>query len=141
VPSSEQAPRIRVFLAEDNELLRAGLQVLISAHEDMEVVGEANDGAASVTAVLACLPDIVIMDVSLPSLSGPAATKRLRIECPSVKVLGLSAHVGRDYIDEMLDAGAWGYVVKQRAADDLVDAIRQVVRGERYVAGQRPPPR
>jgi DNA-binding NarL/FixJ family response regulator len=109
--------------------------MLITAEADMEVVGEASDGAAAIDAIRACVPEITVMDVSLPSLDGPAATRRLRTECPSVKVLALSAHLGREYLQEMSDAGAWGYVTKHQAADELVFAIRRVARGEKHFKG------
>jgi DNA-binding NarL/FixJ family response regulator len=138
--------KLRVFLADDHPILRSGLRGLIDAQPDMEVIGEACDGAAAVRGVLKLRPDVVVMDVSLPGVGGAEATARIREGSPTVKVLALTAHEDRGYLQLLLQAGASGYVLKRAAAADLVRAVRAVAAGETYidpaVAGQlvsRPP--
>ena len=132
--------KLRVFLADDHPIVRGGLKGLIDAQPDMEVVGEAADGTAAVRDAPALRPDVAVMDVSMPGLGGAEATERLRRECPAVRVLALTAHEDRGYLQLLLKAGASGYVLKRAAADDLVRAIRAVAAGETYidpaVAGQ-----
>jgi DNA-binding NarL/FixJ family response regulator len=132
--------KLRVFLADDHPVVRSGLKGLIDAQTDMEVVGEAYDGAAAVKAVAALCPDVVVMDVSMPGVGGAEATARIRAEVPAVKVLALTAHEDRGYLQLLFKAGARGYVLKRAAADDLVRAIRAVAAGGTYidpaVAGQ-----
>lgn len=125
--------KLRVFLADDHPVVRAGLKGLIDAQPDMEVVGEAFDGAAAVRAVADLRPDVVVMDVSMPGMGGAEATQRIRAESPAVKVVGLTAHEDRGYLQLLLKAGANGYVLKRAAADDLVRAIRVVAAGETYI--------
>jgi DNA-binding NarL/FixJ family response regulator len=106
----------------------------------MEVVGEACDGAAAVRGVLELRPDVVVLDVSMPGVGGAEATERIRDGSPTVKVLALTAHEDRGYLQLLLQAGASGYVLKRAAAADLVRAVRAVAAGEMYidpaVAGQ-----
>lgn len=132
--------KLRVFLADDHPVVRGGLKGLIDAQADMEVVGEAADGASAVRGVLDLRPDVAVMDVSMPGVGGAEATARLRAESPAVKVLALTAHEDRGYLQLLLKAGASGYVLKRAAADDLVRAIRRVAAGDTYidpsVAGQ-----
>jgi DNA-binding NarL/FixJ family response regulator len=132
--------KLRVFLADDHPVLRSGLKGLIDAQPDMEVVGEAVDGAAAVRGVVDLQPDVVVMDLSMPGVGGAEATERIRDSSPMVKVLALTAHEDRGYLQLLLKAGASGYVLKRAAADDLVRAVRAVAAGETYidpaVAGQ-----
>ena len=132
--------KLRVFLVDDHPVVRAGLRGLINAQPDMEVVGEAADGEAAARAALQLRPDVVVMDVSMPGIGGAEATERIRGESPAVKVLALTAHEDRGYLQLLLRAGASGYVLKRAAAADLVRAIRAVAAGETYidpaVAGQ-----
>lgn len=125
--------KLKIFLADDHPILRNGLRLLIDAQPDMEVVGEADDGSTVVQSVLELQPDIALMDVSLPRLSGTAATEQITRASPNVKVLALSAHEDRGYLRQMLSAGAAGYVVKRTAADDLIRAIRCVAAGQTYL--------
>lgn len=124
---------LRVFLADDHPILRNGLRSLLEAQPDMEVVGEASDGSSAIDAVRELQPDVAVIDVSMPRLSGTQATEQLRRESPAVKVLALSAHEDRGYVQQMLAAGAAGYVVKRAAADELVRAVRLVASGEAYL--------
>src|SRR5947209_7730080 len=104
---------LRVFVVDDHAILRRGLKVLIDAEPGMTVVGEASDGLAACTLVPDLRPDVVVMDVSMPILTGAQATERLRRECPAVKVLALTVHEDVGYIRQLLAAGAMGYVLKR----------------------------
>jgi DNA-binding NarL/FixJ family response regulator len=125
--------KLRIFLADDHPVVRNGLRSHIEVQPDMEVVGEAADGVAAVQGVLDSRPDVAVIDVSLPVASGAEAAARIRRECPAVRVLALSAHEEKGYVQQMLAVGAAGYVVKRAAADDLVRAIRVVAAGETYL--------
>jgi DNA-binding NarL/FixJ family response regulator len=106
------------------------------------VVGEADDGLTAVQGVMATYPDVAVLDVSMPGMSGAQAAEELRKQRPGVKVLALSAHEDRGYVDQMFSVGASGYVVKRGAADELVRAIRCVANGEIFVDPvlSQPPP-
>jgi DNA-binding NarL/FixJ family response regulator len=127
------ANKLRVFLADDHPVVRGGLRALLDAQPDMEVVGEAADGAATMRDAPGLRPDVVVLDVSMPGLSGAEAAVALRRACPQARVLALSAHEDQGYVRAMLAAGASGYVVKRAAADDLVRAIRCAAAGETYL--------
>ncbi len=128
-----QSGSVRVFLADDHPIFRRGLRGLVDAQPDMEVVGEADDGQAAIAGVIATHPDIAVLDVSMPGMSGAQAAEQLRLQQPGVKVLALSAHEDRGYVDQMLAVGACGYVVKRAAGDELVRAIRSVAAGQMFV--------
>jgi DNA-binding NarL/FixJ family response regulator len=124
---------LRVLLADDHEMMREGLRMLVSAQADMEVVGEAADGRAAITMAHELKPDVVVMDISMPELNGLKATERLKKLCPEIKVLTLTRHVDDAYIQQVLKAGATGYVLKQSASVELVRAIRAVAAGHTYL--------
>jgi DNA-binding NarL/FixJ family response regulator len=124
---------VRVFLADDHAVVRGGLKALIGAQPGMVVVGEAADGLEACALAPALRPDVVVMDVSMPGLSGSLATERLRRECPGVKVLALTVHEDRGYIRQLLTAGASGYALKRAAPEELVRAIRVVAEGGMYL--------
>ncbi|HUV27094.1 MAG TPA: response regulator transcription factor [Anaerolineales bacterium] len=121
---------IRVLLADDHTILREGIRALIEDLGDMEVVGEAEDGQATVKMVAQLLPDVVVMDIAMPLLNGLEATRQIRRDFPQVKVLILTMHENEEYIRQVLAAGALGYVLKDAAARDLLGAIRTVYQGE-----------
>lgn len=126
--------KLRIFLADDHAVVREGLKVLINNQPDMEVIGEAGDGAAAMRSIPDCYPDVVVMDISMPGINGVRATQQLRDLCgDSTKVLALSVHEEMSYMREMLAAGASGYVLKRAAADTLIQAIRVVASGEIYL--------
>ena len=125
--------KLRVFLAEDHETIRDGLKLLVGAQPDMEVVGEADNGRVAVRLSRQLLPDVVVMDVSMPELNGLQATKRLKQECPQVKVLALTRHTDDGYLHQLLRAGASGYVLKQSKSAELLRAIRAVAAGQTYL--------
>ena len=125
--------KLRVFLADDHMVVREGLKSLVNAQPDMHVVGEAAAGGEAWRAACELAPDVVVMDVSMPDMSGAEATERLKSECPQVRVLALTVYEDKGYVRQMLDAGASGYILKRAAADELVRAIRTVAAGGSYV--------
>jgi DNA-binding NarL/FixJ family response regulator len=126
-------PKLRVLLADDHNVVRAGLRALIDAQPDMEVVAEAADGRAACELAAEAGPDVVVMDVSMPGLGGAPATEQIRRDRPEVKVLALTVHEDRGYLQQLLQAGASGYVLKRAAAADLIGAIRAVAGGGSYI--------
>lgn len=125
--------KLRILLAEDHETVREGLRLIVNAQSDMEVVGEAGDGRAAVALAVELSPDIVLMDVSMPHLNGLKATEKLKALCPRVKVLTLTRHTDYGYLQQLLRAGASGYVLKQSSAAELLHAIRAVAAGGKYL--------
>jgi len=125
--------KLRILLADDHETVRAGLRMIVNAQPDMEVVGEAGDGRAAVARAQELLPDLVLMDVSMPHLNGLKATEKLREVCPQVKVLTLTRHTDDGYLQQLLRAGASGYVLKQSPPAELLHAIRAIAAGGRYL--------
>jgi DNA-binding NarL/FixJ family response regulator len=125
--------KLRVFVADDHPIVRSGLRNHIETQPDIDVVGEAADGVEAVRGILDSRPDVAVIDVSMPRLSGADATARIRKECPEVRVLALSAHEDPGYVRQLLAAGAAGYVAKRAAAAELVRAIRIVASGDTYV--------
>jgi DNA-binding NarL/FixJ family response regulator len=125
--------KLRVFLADDHMVVRMGLKTLVDAQPDMHVVGEADNGTAAWQRAKALLPDVVVMDVSMPEMSGAQATERLKRECPQVKVLALTIYEDRGYLRQMMEAGASGYVLKRAVTEELVRAIRTVAAGGSYL--------
>jgi DNA-binding NarL/FixJ family response regulator len=124
---------LRIFLADDHAVVREGLKALINAEPGMVVVGEAADGLSACEQIAALRPDVAVMDLSMPVLTGSQATERLRAECPQVRVLALTVHEHRVYIRQLLAAGAAGYVLKRGAPEELIRAIRVVAAGGVYL--------
>ena len=120
---------VRVLIADDHGVVAEGLSYLIQAQPDMEVTGEAGDGESACELVPNLRPDVVVMDVSMPGMSGARATEQLRQTCPQVKVLALTVHEDKGYLRLLLEAGASGYVLKRAAAEELIHAIRTVAAG------------
>jgi len=125
--------KISVFLADDHAVVRQGLKALVNAQEDMHVVGEADNGRAAWLLAKELQPDVAVMDVSMPEMSGAQATERLRAECPRVRVLALTVYEDRAYLRQMLEAGAAGYVLKRAAMEELAHAVRTVAAGGSYL--------
>jgi len=125
--------KLRIMLADDHETVREGLKMIVNAQDDMEVVGVAADGREAIARAQELLPDILVMDISMPKLNGLKATQKLNEVCPHVKVLTLSRHADDGYIRELLAAGAWAYVLKQSAPSELIHAIRAVAAGGKYI--------
>ncbi len=125
--------KIRLLLADDHAVLRAGLRVLLNARPDMEVVGEAADGAETLERALALKPDVVVMDITMGDMSGLAATRAIRSRLPETRVLVLTIHEDEEYLRQMLEAGATGYVLKRATDPELAVAIRAVHRGQMFI--------
>jgi two-component system, NarL family, response regulator NreC len=126
---------INVFLIDDHGVLRQGLRMLIDSQPDMLVVGEAERGRGIVDLLrdLEMLPDVVVLDISMPDINGARVAAEIRAELPQVKVVALTRHAENAYVQQMLQAGATGYVLKQTAADVLISAIRAVAGGDTYL--------
>jgi NarL family two-component system response regulator LiaR len=122
--------RIRIVLADDHALLRQGTAELLRREPDLEVVGEADNGQQAIELARRLQPDIVVMDVRMPVLSGVEATQRIREELPKVQVLVLTAHDDDQYVFSLLQAGASGYLLKTAPVSELIKAIRLVRAGE-----------
>jgi two-component system response regulator NreC len=125
--------KVCVLLADDHKMVRNGLRMVINAEADMAVVGEADNGRVAVSLAQQLQPDVVVMDVSMPELNGLEATEQLKELCPRMKILTLTRHTEDGYLQQLLAAGASGYVLKQSASDELVRAIRAVVAGKSYL--------
>lgn len=124
---------VRVLIAEDHATVREGLKLIIDAQSDFEVIAEAEDGRTAVELAQSLLPDVVLMDISMPRLNGLKATAKLRECCPEVHVLALTRHTDDGYLQQILRAGASGYVLKQSPPAELLHAIRAVARGGKYL--------
>ena len=125
--------KLKILLADDHQVLRDGLKMLINAQADMEVVGEAGDGLAACRQAKDSAPDVAVVDVSMPQMGGARATERIKRECPQVKVIALTAQEDRSYVSQLLEAGASGYMLKVAASEDLINAIRVVAAGGIYL--------
>ncbi len=124
--------RSTVMLVDDHAVVRDGLQLLLDAQLDIQVVGSAADGHAAITQAHALTPDVVVMDIALPGLNGIEATRCIRAAHPATQVLILSMHASPDYLYQALRAGASGYVLKEVAGNEVVAAVRAVAAGGRY---------
>jgi DNA-binding NarL/FixJ family response regulator len=125
--------QLRIVLADDHEVVRAGLRALVDGTPGMRVVGEARDGGEACRVAGELHPDVLVMDVSMPVLDGAEATERVRRDHPDVRVLALTMHEDRGHLTRLLQAGASGYVLKRAAAAELVRAIEAVAAGGTYV--------
>ncbi len=120
---------IRIFLADDHAVLRAGLKSLLNAEADMEVVGEAGDGNSCIEAVVAMKPDVVLLDVNMPDCNGLEALPEIRRKAPDSRILILTMHDDAEYLRKALALGSAGYILKQSADTELLSAIRTVYNG------------
>ena len=126
---------IRVLLVDDHRLVRASLRSVLDGADGVEVAGEAASGEDALDQARDAAPDVVLMDVNMPGIGGLEATRRLRMAAPGARVIALTAHRDDPYPAQMLDAGAAGYLTKECAPDELVDAIRRVAAGETWIDG------
>jgi DNA-binding NarL/FixJ family response regulator len=124
---------MRVLIADDHGIVRSGLRLLLERQPDIEVIAEAADGAEAREAAIRERPDLAILDVRMPKLTGLQVTREIKSQAPEVAVLILSMHDDERYLFEALKAGASGYVLKTQADTDLLDAIRAVQRGEPFL--------
>jgi DNA-binding NarL/FixJ family response regulator len=121
--------RITVLLAEDHTIVREGFRKMLELENDLEVVGEAQDGRQAVAMVKKLLPDVVVMDIAMPLLNGLEATRQILKAVPSTRILILSAHSDDAYINDATDSGAMGFLLKQASAHVLAEGIREVNKG------------
>ncbi|HTX32004.1 MAG TPA: response regulator transcription factor [Solirubrobacteraceae bacterium] len=124
---------MKILVADDHGIVRAGIRLLLERQSDLEVVAEASDGVEAVEQALAVRPDLCILDVGMPRLTGLQAAREIRSHLPQARVLMLSMHDDEHYLFEALKAGASGYVLKREADQDLVGAIRAVGSGEAFL--------
>src|SRR5437763_15748106 len=124
---------MRILVADDHGIVRAGIRLLLERQPDIDVVAEATDGVQAVEQALALRPDLCILDVGMPRLTGLQAAREIRSHLPDAKVLILSMHDDEHYLFEALKAGAAGYVLKREADQDLVGAVRAVGSGEAFL--------
>jgi len=124
--------KIKVLLADDHNVVRQGLRALLAVEPDIEIVGEADTGRQAVALVKKLLPDVVIMDIAMPLMNGLEATRQIISQVPTAKVLILSTYSEDDYVQQLTEAGAAGYLIKQTAAQDLLKGIREAYKGNAF---------
>src|ERR1044071_2961163 len=124
---------IRILIADDHGVIRAGLRALLAGFPDINVVGEASDGADVLIKALELKPDIILMDLSMPNVGGIEATRQLSQSEPGIRTLILTVHEDEGLLKEVVRAGAAGYIIKRAAQEDLIHAIRVVARGDLYI--------
>lgn len=124
---------IKIFLADDHAMVREGLAALVETDEAIEVVGQCGDGLEVVADVMACNPDVVILDITLPGLNGLDICRELVRKCDGISVLILTMHSNEQFIAQALENGATGYLLKESAAEKLSEAIRRVASGEIFL--------
>lgn len=124
---------IRILIAEDHKTVREGLKMIVEAEKNMKVVGEAGDGRTAVNLARQLQPDVLVMDISMPELNGLQATAELKKIAPAIKILMLTRHSDKAYIQKLMQAGISGYVLKQSEPDEFLRAIRVVAGGGNYL--------
>jgi len=126
--------KYEIVIAEDHTILREGLRALLSSHPDFEVVGEAEDGREAIRRVEKLMPDLVLMDLSMPRMNGLEAIKEIKKHSPEIKIIALTVHKTEEYILATLQAGADGYALKDSTHSELVMAIEHVLEGNSYLS-------
>ena len=124
--------KIRILIADDHNIVRTGLKLLLKSAKDFSIVGEASNGEEVLPLVRKCKPDVAILDISMPKLNGIEATRRIRQDDSSTKILILTIYENEEYIYQMLRAGANGYVLKNAGKEELLSAVRAVAAGDRF---------
>jgi two-component system, NarL family, response regulator NreC len=124
---------IKILIADDHGLIRSGLRALLDDHPEFQVIGEANDGRAALKMALELQPDIVLMDINMPGISGLEATQRLHEIAPDARVLALTVYDDESMLREMIRAGAYGYIIKRAAETELIQAILAISQGNIYI--------
>jgi two-component system response regulator NreC len=128
-----QMNTIRLMLVDDHDIVRTGLRTFLETQEGLQVVAEARNGEEAIQRAIEAQPDIVIMDITMPQMDGLQATRQLKSSLPACHVLALTVHEDKQYLFEMLTAGASGYITKQSAAEELVAAIHTIANGNVYL--------
>jgi DNA-binding NarL/FixJ family response regulator len=123
---------ISILLADDHTLIRQGVRALLEAQPDIKVLGDAEDGRQAVTMARELRPDVIVMDIAMPQLSGLEATRQILRDNPAAKILILSSYGDEEYVHQLTDAGACGYLIKQTAATDLIKAIHEAHKGNAF---------
>jgi len=123
-----------IVLAEDHQILRQGLKMMLGAEKAFRLVGEAGDGLEAVRIVKATKPNVLVLDLMIPHLHGLEVTRQLSKDCPRTKIVILSMHADEPYVVEALRSGALGYVLKECTAANLIEAIQSVASGKRYLS-------
>ncbi len=132
--TSAHEKRIRILLADDHEIFRTGLRRLIDSEPDMEVVAEAAHGRQAVILARETVPDVIIMDVTMPDMNGIEATRKIAVDVPDVKVIALSMYDDTRYIAGMFSVGAAGYLMKDCLFEEVAEAVRVVVKNQTYLS-------
>jgi two-component system nitrate/nitrite response regulator NarL len=130
--SNDMSDKIRLLLVDDHPVVRKGIGSCLARQPELEIIGEASDGVEAVKKARELMPDIILMDIDMPQMSGLAVTELLRKEMPKIKVLILSMHGNTDYISRIIHSGARGYVLKEASTDELLKAIKTVQSGEAF---------
>jgi DNA-binding NarL/FixJ family response regulator len=130
----DECGKIRVLLADDHTILRAGLRMMLNAQPDIEVVGEASDGRQAIAEAQRLEPEVILMDITMPECNGIEATRQVKRLLPDVRVLVLTMHENEEYLFQVLRAGASGYMLKEAADTELISAIRVVSAGRFYLS-------
>lgn len=133
-PAHISSEPIRVLLADDHTILRAGLRMMLSVQPDIEIVGEASDGRQAITEAQRLQPDVILMDITMPEVNGIEATFQVKKLLPETRVLVLTMHENEEYLFQTLRAGASGYILKEAADTELITAIRAVSHGRFYLS-------
>ncbi|MCX6043723.1 MAG: response regulator transcription factor [Chloroflexi bacterium] len=128
--------KIKIFLADDHGIVRSGLRYLLEAQPDLTVIGEATSGGDAVRDVLQLGPDVVVLDIAMPELNGIEAARQIHAAAPDIQIIMLSMHATPEYIYQALTAGARGYVLKEAAGSELIEAIRAVYVGQRHLSAK-----
>lgn len=132
IRAGKDMQKIRVILADDHTVVRQGLRALLVAEGDIEIVGEAENGRQAVQVARKLMPDVAVIDIAMPQLNGLEATRQITRMVPSTKVLILSSYSDDEYVQQLTEAGAAGYLIKQTAANELLKAIREAHKGNAY---------
>ena len=125
--------RIKVLIADDHRIVREGLMAILKTKENIEVVGEAQDGQEAIEKVRTLEPDVVLMDVSMPRMGGVEATRQIKREFPHIGIIALTMYDEQQYIFDLVRAGATGYLLKDTESSQIVEAIRAIYRGESLI--------
>jgi two-component system response regulator NreC len=126
--------KMRILLADDHTILRAGLKMMLNAQPDMQVVGEAQDGRQAIQEAQRLQPDIILMDITMPDINGIEATREIKRQQPDIRILVLTMHEHDDYVFQALRAGASGYMLKEAADTDLITALHVIKSGQFYLS-------